>query len=324
VSATSLSVMRLLLSLLLLLGFLDTGALRAQASRDPNAFRYGVGYDFERKFATRHVVDAYDQGDIRLATYIWRPIGANRHEVVLFNHGSLGGLTNHPAEPVGGYVPDELLEYLVRRGYTVVAPMRRGIGESTGTFREECAFAAGRCSLADYRALAEPGMQEAVQDDLAVIDQIVEGGEVPRGTRIVIAGVSRGGFLSLRVAAERPQQVAGVLNFVGGWLSLKPEWPKEENEARRALLGRLIESIGRRVRAPTLWLYASRDPFYTEADSRALFDRFHQAGGKGDFFFVADHSLRIGHELATAPKLWDHEVAGFLAQVHSAAGQTAH
>ena len=36
-------------------------------------------------------------------------------------------------------------------------------------------------------------------------------------SRLLMAGTSRGGFLSVVYAGERPQRVKGVVNFVGGW-----------------------------------------------------------------------------------------------------------
>jgi dipeptidyl aminopeptidase/acylaminoacyl peptidase len=36
-------------------------------------------------------------------------------------------------------------------------------------------------------------------------------------TRVVIGGQSRGGILSIAYAGQRPEQVKGVVNFVGGW-----------------------------------------------------------------------------------------------------------
>src|SRR4029453_6426136 len=37
-------------------------------------------------------------------------------------------------------------------------------------------------------------------------------------TPVLMGGVSRGGVLSIAYAGLHPEQVAGVINFVGGWL----------------------------------------------------------------------------------------------------------
>jgi hypothetical protein len=101
--------------------------------------------------------------------------------------------------------------------------------------------------LAEYRALPEPGIAEALNDSNAVIDQVIEGREVPSGSKIIFSGISRGGFLSLRIAAERPEITRGVVNFVGGWLSVNDGWPAEENAARVELQNQLFRSIGNRI-----------------------------------------------------------------------------
>ena len=305
--------------LLPILVFLGSSAF-AQSPPDPNAFRNGVAYTFERKFATRKVHDAFDKGRISLATYIFRPTKESSHRVVLFVHGSLGGLTVAPHEPTL-FMPAALTQYFVRRGYTVVYSTRRGLGESTGTFREECAFAAGKCTVAEYRALAEPGLAEAEKDTEAVIDQIIEGREVPKGSKILFSGVSRGGFLALRVASRHPQISAGVVNFVGGWLSVGEPWDSQENAARTDLQQRLFKDIGARLsKVPTLWIYAARDPFYPETTTRGFFAAFQSGGGTGDCFYVAEHSLRIGHIVATDPALWSAKVDAFTAALDGAPG----
>lgn len=286
------------------------GRSAAQAPPDPQEMRNGVDYTFERTFATRNVDDAYDRGHLSLVVYIWRPI-RSRHEVVLFSHGSLGGLTYDPREPLI-FVPTALLEFLLREGYTVVAPTRRGFGASTGTFREECAFSAGKCTLAEYRALAEPGLAEAVRDTNAVIDQTIEGKEVPAGSKIIFMGVSRGGFLSLQMAAERPEVTKGAVNFVGGWLSISEVWPATENVTRVDVQNRWFRAIGRRARVPTLWIYASRDPNYSETVTRNFFSKFQETGGVGRFVFVTEHSLGSGHDVAKDLRLWEGAVREYL------------
>jgi len=294
---------------------LVTSAAIAQSPPDPAAFRNGTTYTFERKFATRKVHDAHDQRRISLATYIFRPINSPRNEVVLFTHGSLGGLTVDPHEPIV-WMPPALLQYFVRKGYTVVYSTRRGLGESTGTFVEECPYAAGKCTLDQYGALAEPGLAQAEADTNAVIDQIVLAHEVPKDSKLLFAGVSRGGLLALRMASKRPQNTAGVVNFVGGWLSVADTWDAQQNAARIELQQRLFKEIGAGLKGvPTLWIYASRDPFYPEATTRAFFAAFQSAGGTGEYFFVPEHNLRIGHIVATDSTLWSAQLDSFLASV---------
>jgi pimeloyl-ACP methyl ester carboxylesterase len=294
------------------LGIHAPGPAFAQAPPTPGAFRYGVSYDFEVASATRVVNDAHDQGPISLTVYIWRPVNAPPTKVVVFSHGSTGGGSIHPKEPLEP-VPRPLIRYFVERGYTLVVPMRRGMGSSTGKFVAECQFQSGACSLADNRSLAGPSLDDAVLDTAAVLDQVVLGKIVPADSKVLFAGISRGGFLSLRMASIRPESAAGVLNFVGGWISMTDPWPAEENKARFELHQQWLRQMAGRIKAPTLWIYGSRDPFYSEATTRGMFDAFVQAGGKGRYLFISDHVLPTGHSVAQAPELWERAADEFLA-----------
>jgi pimeloyl-ACP methyl ester carboxylesterase len=291
-----------------------TGTASAQAPPMPNAFRYGASYDFEIAGATRVVNDAHDQGPISLTVYIWRPLHMQSKKVVFFSHGSTGGGSIHPKEPVE-WIPRPLIRYFVDRGYTLVMPIRRGLTPSTGTYFAECQFQSGACSLADYRALAGPGFSDAVADNSAVLDQVVLGRIVPRNAKILFAGISRGGLLSLRMAYERPANAAGVLNFVGGWISMPDVWPSDELKARVELHQQWLREIADRIKVPTLWIYGSRDPFYSEAVTRGMFDSFIQSGGVGKYVFISNHTLPTGHNVGQAPELWEREVAEFLASL---------
>jgi pimeloyl-ACP methyl ester carboxylesterase len=272
-----------------------TGNASAQAPPMPNAFRYGASYDFEIAGATRVVNDAHDQGSISLAVYIWRPLHTQSKKVVFFSHGSTGGGSIHPKEPV---------EW-----------MRRGLGSSTGKFIAECEFQSGKCSLADNRALAGPSLDDAVADNSAVLDQVVLGRIVPRDAKVLFTGISRGGLLSLRMASVRPENAVGVLNFVGGWISMPDVWPSDELKARVELHQQWLREIADRIKVPTLWIYGSRDPFYSEAVTRGMFDSFIQSGGVGKYVFISNHTLPTGHNVGQAPELWEREVAEFLASL---------
>ena len=64
---------------------------------------------------------------------------------------------------------------------------------------------------------------------------------------------------------------------------------------------------------PTLWVYAARDPFYSGAVSRQLFEAFTGAGGNGRYHYVETHTLASGHAVATDATLWQQEAGAFLA-----------
>src|SRR5215207_8509207 len=112
------------------------GAVLGQAPPMPNSFRYGASYDFEVATATRTVADAHDRGPISLVAYFWRPLHTTATKIVFFSHGSTGAGSIHPKEPIE-YLPRPLIRYFVDRCYTLVVPIRRGVGPSTGTFVAE-------------------------------------------------------------------------------------------------------------------------------------------------------------------------------------------
>jgi pimeloyl-ACP methyl ester carboxylesterase len=158
-------------------------------------------------------------------------------------------------------------------------------------------------------------LDDAVADNSAVLDQVVLGNIVPRNAKVLFAGISRGGFLSLRMASARPENAAGVLNFVGGWISMPDVWPADELKARKELHLRWLREIAGRMKVPTLWVYGSRDPFYSETVTRGMFDSFVENGGVGKYIFISDHALPTGHNVGQAPELWEREVANFLASL---------
>lgn len=191
-----------------------------------------------------------------------------------------GGEIRSPKEPWEG-PPLSIIRFFTRHGYTVVAPMRRGRAESTGTYVEECAIYAGACTLGEQTLMLDRTLAEATLDTAAVIDQVILGRLVPRDSRLLLVGVSRGGLLSLVMAGLRPKQVGGVVNFVGGWLSVSDKYPEADNQRRlSSQLARFTEA-GRRSRAPSLWIYAARDELYEEATTREFFRVFREAGGVG-------------------------------------------
>jgi len=274
-------------------------------------FVHGRDYTFERMEAKRKVSDAEDKSTIRLVTYVYRPLKNDRREVVLFSHGSTGGLSRSPKEPLEA-PPAAVIRFFVSRGYTLVAPSRRGRGESTGTYVEECSVYIGQCTVADQLALGERAIREALLDTDAVIEQLILERLVPRESKILAGGISRGGFLSLILAGERPKLVKGVINFVGGWYGVTDRLLETENKRRMDDQSARLARAAKQTRAPSIWFYAARDPLYREGVPRELFRSWQDAGGQGEFVFFDDHSLPSGHVVASNAALWERQVDAFL------------
>ena len=290
-------------------------AVTVEAQTPPNAplnpeWVYLRDYTFERMEAKREVHDAEENGTIRLVAYVYRPVKNDLREVVLYSHGSTASWTRSPKEQ-GDAPPVSVLRFFLSRGYTVVAPMRRGRGESSGTYVEECPVYAGRCSPADQVALGDRALREALQDTHAVIDQIVYR-IVPHGSKIVAAGHSRGGFLSLILAGERPQIVKGVVNFAGGWQAMNDRVTPEDHKHRVEVQTVPLSLAAKQAKAPSIWIYADRDPFYNEAGRQAILKAWRDAGGKAEYIFVTEHALPNPHAIPTNAAYWESQLDRFL------------
>ena len=289
------------------------GRASAQALRPD--FVYGRDYTFERMEATRTVDDAQDKGAIRLVTYVYAPVKNDRHEVVLFSHGSTGGLMTPPKEQPRDFPPRSVIQFFISRGYTLVVPFRRGRGDSTGTYVEECSAYTGQCTTADQFALTERGLREALLDTSAVIDQLILGRLVPRESKLILGGHSRGGFLSLMLAAERPSLAKGVLSFAGGWLGVNDNFSPREIQQRMEEQSARLSRAAKQARMPTIWIYAVRDPLYKDGLPAELVRVWREAGGQAEFVNVTEHALPNAHLVPSDATLWERPMDAFLKQL---------
>lgn len=281
-------------------------------------FAFGRDYSFERRVATREVDDAEDKGTIRLVTYVYRPVKNDRHEVVLFSHGSTGGLARAPTEPVLNAPTPSVVQFFLSRGYTVVAPMRRGRGESSGSYVEECSVFTGQCTPSDQVALAERGLREALLDTDAVLKQLILGRLSGSGSKIILVGHSRGGFLSLLLAGEQPSLVKAVINFAGGWHGVTERLTSSENRQRMDDHKARLTRAASRATSPTMWVYAARDPLYRDGVAQELHGFWQGAGGRAELAFLSEHTLANAHLAIGELPLWEQQVDAFLKRLDTA------
>jgi dienelactone hydrolase len=241
-----------------------------------------------------------DGKPVRLELLVRKPEGPGPFPTVVFNHGSTGRGDN-PARFRQSWSSPSLAQYFSERGWLVIFPQRRGRGASEGRYDE--GFEVDRSRYSCQTELSLRGVDRAIEDLDAVMAHIRTRKDVVQD-RILLAGQSRGGILSVAYAGERPKEFVGVVNFVGGWMG--------DGCANAAAINMTAFKRGARFARPTLWLYGERDPFYYLSHSKANFEAFTAAGGKGRFeaFSVPGHNA--GHGLIAHPGLWGEHVTRYL------------
>jgi dienelactone hydrolase len=237
---------------------------------------------------------------IRLEVVIDKPPGDRPFPLLVFNHGSTGEGTD-PALFTQTVSYPAFAEMFVEKGYMVAFPQRRGRGKSEGLYDEGFNIDRTRGYTLDP-GLSLPGADRALTDIAAAVAVLRQRRDVARQP-ILMAGISRGGILSIAYAGIHPHEVTGVINFAGGWVG---EGCPDASEINGTLFKR-----GGMFPYPTLWLYGNHDPYYSLDHSRANFAAFQAAGGKGSFF---DFEVPggDGHRVMFTPPLWRGHVNRYL------------
>jgi dienelactone hydrolase len=237
---------------------------------------------------------------IRLEAVIFKPPGAGPFPLAVFNHGSTGS-GNNPALFAETWFHEGLADFLNERGWIVAFPQRRGRGRSDGLYDEGISADRAKGYTGDpERSLA--GADRALRDIEAATVELRRHPDVAP-SRVLVGGQSRGGALAVAYAGAHPDQVFGVINFVGGWLG--------ESHTSAQAVNQTLFAQGARFSGRTVWLYGRPDPFYSIRHSRENFAAFEKAGGQGTFleFDVPDGN---GHYLMGYSRLWAAPVGEYL------------
>lgn len=253
---------------------------------------------------SRSVGDEHDRGEIQLETYIYRPGAAGRLPIVVYNHGSTGA--GQLAVKTKAYPPCELVQFFTQRGYAVVAPNRRGRGDSSGTYVEEC-FG---CNPKQYYAVGVRGLEEGLKDIDAVVTYVLSLPFVDQ-QRVVLAGQSRGGFLSVLYAGRHPERFRGVINFSGGWFRIAANQPPESVP----FMHDHFRLAGQRNKRPMLWLYREGDARFPPAAIQGFYESFRKSGGDAVLRIYGNDTGRDGHFFVNQPSLWSADLQTYLARI---------
>jgi dienelactone hydrolase len=231
---------------------------------------------------------------------VFRPPGKGPFPLAVINHGSTANGDN-PALFTETFTAPFFADILNERGWLVAFPQRRGRGKSNGVYDE--GFSADRAQgYTCDAAITLAGADRALSDIEAAIAALSSRPDISN-SRILIGGVSRGGVLSVAYAGQHPDKIAGVLNFVGGWLG---DSCKSAITVNRDLFRR-----GAQFKGSMLWMYGQGDPFYAMSHSRENFSAFKSAGGHGSFLEF-DVPGGDGHSVIGHPPLWMTPVGEYL------------
>ncbi|HEU4350321.1 MAG TPA: prolyl oligopeptidase family serine peptidase [Burkholderiales bacterium] len=243
-------------------------------------------------------------GSYSLAATVLRPQAAGRYGAVVLNHGTPGSASGRARESA------ELLinaaAVFARRGYVVVMPLRRGFGATGGEFAED----PGTCANPDYRK-----GEQAAADDVMAAYEYARALSYVDGSRMILAGQSAGGIVSMYTAGTRnPQGLLAVLGFAagrGGNPDFRPGVPCAIEP-----VAKLLESVGRNVKVPVLFHYSENDLYFNAHTSRLWYERFAASGARAEYVLQPPFG-RDGHYIFSevlGVRYWLPAVEHFLAK----------
>ena len=222
---------------------------------------------------------------------VFRPAysGEARLPLVVINHGTSEANRVSVSMPVYYW----LSRWFVERGYAVVLPQRRGHGATGGDLVEamgDCTsphhYRSGRIAAEDVGAAVSYMAQQPFVDP----------------ARIVVVGISTGGWASLALAGSRPDLVAAVVNFAGGRGG--HAWGRSGAVCGESELVEAAGEYARTARAPTLWLYAQNDSYFGPKLAARMAAAWKDGGGGVEYVPLGSYGQE-GHGIADDRAGWD-------------------
>jgi dienelactone hydrolase len=230
---------------------------------------------------------------------IYRPRGAGPFPVIVLSHGS----PTNPADRVvmGRYRLLAQIRALITEGFAVLAPMRRGYGQS----QESVAESFGRCPQARFDLAGT----ESARDISSAIAWLRSQSDLD-GNRIILMGQSAGGFASLAASSESIPGIVATINLSGG---------RGGNGATGipcnvTAMTDLMAQYGGKTRVPALWFYVENDKYFGPETAATWFKAWQGAGGTGKLLINPTHG-NDGHLLFYAPDglpIWLGAIRDFL------------
>jgi dienelactone hydrolase len=237
-------------------------------------------------------------GELVVTTF--RPSGDGPFPLVIISHGRDSDTRAQMQRP--RY--ESAARYFVRKGFAVAVPLRLGYGELAALGDPEDSMG---CDNPRYEAAGMAAARQVV----AVAQHLQAMPDIDKG-RLVLVGQSVGGFTTVAANSLRPAGLVVAINFAGGHGGNPRTRPG--NPCQGQLITRAMTQWGSSAAAPMLWVYTENDRYFNPTHSKAWFETWQQAGGKGEFLLMSSFG-EDGHQLfARGADLWQPVVETFLAK----------
>jgi dienelactone hydrolase len=210
-----------------------------------------------------------------------RPNDNAAHPLALVTHGTPREPNERAEMTPLRWIPQA--REFARRGWTAVVVMRRGFGDSGGSYDED----SRSCS----RFPDDTGATKAAVRDLREAVAYLQTRPEIDPSKMIAIGVSTGGLAMVGLTADPPQNLAAAINFAGGRGSNAPD-----HVCNPEALVQTFADFGRHSRIPMLWVYAANDHFFGPQLAQAFYQAFVQSGGKA-YFIPAGPFGEDGHGL---------------------------
>ncbi|ABO56016.1 MULTISPECIES: dienelactone hydrolase family protein [Burkholderia] len=238
-------------------------------------------------------IPADASGSVMLEATLFKPNGPGPFPLVVFNHGkNTGDLHQQPRSR-----PLAFAREFVRRGYAVIAPNRQGFAGSGGTYRQE------GCNV------GKNGLAQAADVDATV--RYMSHQPYVDASRIVVAGTSHGGLVSVAYGTEAAPGVRGIINFSGGLRQdLCDGWQRNLVDA--------FGQYGAHTSVRSLWLYGDNDSVWTPGLVAQMHDAYVSHGTQAQFVDYGrykDDAHRLIVDRDGVPVWWP-AVHAFLAELN--------
>jgi dienelactone hydrolase len=238
-----------------------------------------------------------EAGPRGLEALLIRPDAPGKYPLVIISHGTPRKPEDRARMTPWTYYPNAM--EFARRGFAVAMVMRRGYGDSGGSYAE----LVGSCDQPDYVRSS----RIATRDIRSAIVALAKRPDID-GSRILAVGQSTGGLATVALTADPPPGLIGAISFAGGRGS-----KSDFVVCNKARLVAAFQTFGRTSRIPMLWVYTANDHYFAPPLAAKLHAAFTEAGGKAQFI-QAPAFGKDGHSLFSLNGIarWTPYVDGFL------------